>query len=52
LVRAGVEEPDVLLRVIAAQVVELRPADLAASALIGAADVALQPLLDDPRLLV
>jgi predicted NBD/HSP70 family sugar kinase len=32
--------------------VELRPAELAASALIGAAEVALQPLLDEPRLLV
>ena len=32
--------------------VELRPAALAASALVGAAEIALQPLLDDPRLLV
>ena len=32
--------------------VEVRPAELAASALIGAAEVALQPLLDEPRLLV
>ena len=32
--------------------VELRPVALAASALVGAAEIALQPLLDDPRLLV
>jgi predicted NBD/HSP70 family sugar kinase len=32
--------------------VELRPAVLGASALTGAAELALQPLLDDPRLLV
>jgi predicted NBD/HSP70 family sugar kinase len=30
--------------------VELRPAELIASALVGAAEIALQPLLDDPRL--
>jgi predicted NBD/HSP70 family sugar kinase len=32
--------------------IELRPAELAASTLAGAAELALQPLLDDPRLLV
>ena len=31
--------------------VELRTAELEASALVGAAELALQPLLDDPRLL-
>jgi len=31
--------------------IELRPAELASSALAGAAEIALQPLLDDPRLL-
>ena len=32
--------------------IELRPAELASSALVGAAEIALQPLLDDPRMLV
>ena len=32
--------------------IELRPAELPASTLAGAAELALQPLLDDPRLLV
>ena len=31
--------------------IELRAAELRASALVGAAELALQPLLDDPRLL-
>ena len=31
--------------------IELRAAELSASALVGAAELALQPLLDDPRLL-
>jgi predicted NBD/HSP70 family sugar kinase len=30
--------------------IELRPAELASSALAGAAELALQPLLDDPRM--
>jgi hypothetical protein len=32
--------------------VELRSAELAASTLVGAAELALQPLLDDPRLVL
>ncbi len=32
--------------------VQLRTADIAAASLVGAAEIALQPLLDDPRLLV
>ena len=32
--------------------IDLRPAELASSALVGAAEIALQPLLDEPRMLV
>ena len=31
--------------------IEIRPAELTGSVLVGAAELALQPLLDDPRLL-
>ena len=47
--RAGITRHSFLDQ--AAQV-ELRAAELGASALTGAAELALQPLLDDPRLLV
>jgi predicted NBD/HSP70 family sugar kinase len=47
--RAGLRKHSFLQQ--AAQV-ELRPAELSSSALAGAAELALQPLLDDPRLLV
>jgi hypothetical protein len=49
LLRSGISRHSFLDQAVG---VELRAAELALPGLVGAAELALQPLLDDPRLLV